>query len=170
MTGFLPRIIPAIARVTAAIAGVALISAVILLVSGIVFRLFGNPIAVTYEVMGLLAVVVLGLSFGDGQVAKAHVAIDLFTARLNKPAQLILEAVITLLSIATFIVVMYALWGYGVGQTKTGTTTELLKVPTWPWVFVLMFGFGVVVLALIQDFLKIIQAWITKTPLEDEQK
>lgn len=169
MRDILPRVIPAIARSSAAVAGVALLLVVVLLVSGIVLRLLGTPIAATYEVMGLLSVVVLGLSFGDGQVAKAHVSIDLFTARLNKPTQLVVEAVITLLSVVVFIVVMYSLWGYGLAQTKTGSTTELLKVPTWPWVFVLMFGFGVVVLALVRDFVRIIQAWITKTPQEEKR-
>lgn len=169
MRDFLPRVIPAIARTSAAVAGVALLLVVLLLVSGIVLRLMGTPIAVTYELMGLLSVVVLGLSFGDGQIAKAHVSIDLLTARFNNPTQRIVEAVITLLSIVVFLVVMYALWGYGLAQTKTGSTTELLKAPTWPWVFVLMFGFGVVVLALIRDFVRIIQAWIASTPQEEKR-
>jgi TRAP-type C4-dicarboxylate transport system permease small subunit len=169
MRDVLPRVTPAIARFSAAIAGFALVLVILLLVSGIILRLMGNPIAATYEVMGLLSVFVLGLSFGEGQIAKSHVSIDLFTARLNKPAQLIIEALTTLLSIGVFIVVVYALWGYGFAQTKTGSTTELLKIPNWPWVFVLMFGFVVVVLALIRDFLRIVQAWITNTSQEERQ-
>ena len=134
-----------------ALSGVILNLAVLLLVANVVLRFFGIQILGLYEILTALTVVMLGLSLGDSQREKQHVAIDLLTAKFPQRLQDALALVMTLLSIAVFAAIALALARYAGFQIKAATASEILKVPTWPALSALILGLVLLLVVLLVD-------------------
>lgn len=158
----LTRVSTRMAAALSVVAGVALMATIVLLLTNVVFRLLGSPLQGTYELVQLLAVVVLGLALAGAQVDRAHVAIDLAMKGRPLNVQLLAGAGVTVLSILIFGLLAVALWRYGQNQLAVGSGTESLGIPLWPWVMALMLGVVALVLVLVSDLVRILVAARTK--------
>src|SRR5690606_39878327 len=107
------------------------------------------------------SVMMLGLSLADAQRQKQNVAIDLVTARLPKRVQNAIAVFTTLLSGIVFAVIAIALMRYAGFQIDTGTTSELLRLPTWPALVALTVGIILVLCVLLVDLARQSESLIT---------
>lgn len=141
----------------AVVAAIALVAMMIVTVGNIGLRAFATPYGGTFEIVGMLAVVVNGLSLAEAQRHKSHIAIDIATDRLSTRIQLALAAAISVVGIVLFLLLSQQLLGYGLNLRGAGAVTESLKVPYWPLSLVLAVGVLGLVLALVSDLLQVVR-------------
>ena len=131
--------------------GVLLNVVILLIMANVVLRLVGLPIAGLYEIMAALSVMVLGLSLGDSQREKQHVAIDILTEKFSTRVQNGLSVLTTVLTIIVFSIITLAIIRYTSFQVAAGTASDLLSLPTWPSLAALIVGMVLLLLALLVD-------------------
>lgn len=151
-------------RLLAWLAGAGLVAMLVIIIGNYVLRLFGQPLAGTFELVSLMAVIVGALALGEAQVYKAHVAIDIVTARLPKKVQLVVGAIVTVASIVLMIQVVLALTIYSSSMTNSSSATDFLKMPVGAIVWILVIGFAGLALALLGDLGRIVRAWRDRRP------
>lgn len=151
-------------RVLASLAGLGLVAMLAVLIGNYVLRLFGHPLAGTYELVSLTAIVVGALALGEAQVYKAHVAIDIVTTRLPKKVQLVVGAIVTIASIVLMVQVVLALGIYSSSMTAARSSTDFLKMPIGTIVWILALGFIGLAIALLGDLGRIVRAWRDRQP------
>lgn len=149
------RLVARVTRGLAAVAGVTLLLMLAVTVGNMLLRAFATPYYGTFEVIGLMAVVVNGLALGEAQRRKSHVAVDIVMSRTPIRIQLIVGVAVTLLSVALFFLVSRQLVAYGLNMSAQGALTESLRIPFWPVTLVLAVGVAGLVLALVADLLAI---------------
>lgn len=150
----LTRVIRGITLLSVTVSGVILNVVMLLLVANVVLRLLNRPILGLYEVLTACTVVLLGLSLGDSQREKQHVAIDLVTARFPPRVQTGLVALTTALSVIVFTMIAVALLRYAALQVQAATASEILRIPTWPALAALIFGIFLLVSVLAVDLIR----------------
>jgi len=153
-----------VSRALASLAGLGLIAMLAILIINYVMRLFWQPLAGTYELVSLTAIIVGALALGEAQVYKAHVAIDIVTARLPKKVQLVVGAIVTIASIVLMVQVVLALGIYSSSMTAAGSATDFLKMPIGTIVWILAIGFVGLAIALVGDLGRIVRAWRDRKP------
>lgn len=151
-------------RVLAWLAGAGLVAMLAVIIGNYMLRLFWQPLAGTFELVSLTAIIVGALALGEAQVYKAHVAIDIVTARLPKKVQLVVGAIVTVASIVLMIQVVLALTIYSSSMTSSGSATDFLKMPVGVIVWILVIGFAGLALALLGDLGRIVRAWRDRRP------
>lgn len=151
-------------RVLAWLAGAGLVAMLAIIIGNYVLRLFWQPLAGTFELVSLTAIIVGALALGEAQVYKAHVAIDIVTVRLPKKVQLVVGALVTVASIVLMIQVVLALTMYSSSMTGSGSATDFLKMPIGVIVWILIIGFAGLSLALLGDLGRIVRAWRDRRP------
>lgn len=158
MSGLAAAVDGVIDRVITALAGIAAVAVLLMLlvtVGNIGLRLFAEPFNGTFEVVGMLSVVVNGLALAEAQRRKSHIAIDLLIERAPIRAQLAVGAVVTLISIVMFFLLAQNLVSFGLNLRDVGSVSESLRLPYWPLALVLAVGVVGLLLALVSDLTKI---------------
>lgn len=148
-------VVDKVAKALATVAGTALLLMLALTVGNIVLRLVATPYHGTFEIVGLLAVVVNGLALAAAQQAKSHIAIDLVMNRFSVRVQLYLGAIVSVVAIGLFVLLAQQLVSYGLNLRDQGAVTESLQLPFWPVALVLAAGVAGLALALVGDLLQI---------------
>ncbi|WP_456598990.1 TRAP transporter small permease [Blastococcus sp. SYSU DS0616] len=144
-----------VSRGLAVIAAAVLLVMMILTVGNIGLRLVATPWYGTFELVSLLAVIVNGLALADAQRGRSHIAIDLFMNKTPVRVQLIVGGLITVVSIALFVLLAQQLVAYGMNLRNQGALTDSLRLPFWPFSLVLAVGVGGLVLALVSDVVQV---------------
>lgn len=160
----LERLIDRVVRLLASLAGVTLLAMLALTVVNIAMRALATAFYGTFELVGLLAAVVVGLSLGVAQRERAHVSIDLVMSRVPVRLQLVVGAVVTLASAALFVVVAHQLWLYGLNLRDSGTLSETMRLEFWPVPLVVAVGAAGLVLALLADLSQIVRQFRAEEP------
>lgn len=153
--GVAERAIGWVARAQSAVAGVTLLLMLALTVGNVLLRALATPLFGTVELVGLMAAVVTGLALADTQRHHTHIAIDLLMSRRSPRTQLVVSALVTAVAAALFALVGWQLVRYGWNLRTRGAVTDSLRLPYWPVVLALSFGFAGLVLALLGDLLAI---------------
>lgn len=160
MTAVIDRII----TILAAIAAVAMLLMLVVTVGNIVLRLVAEPYNGTFEVVGMLSVVVTGLALAEAQRTKSHIAIDLLIEKAPIRAQLVVGAVMTVISGVMFFLLAQRLVSYGLNLRDAGSVSESLRLPYWPLALVLAVGVAGLLLALVSDLAQIGRNLRSETP------
>lgn len=155
LAGAVNGVIDRFITVLAGIAAVAVLLMLLVTVGNIGLRLFAEPFNGTFEVVGMLSVVVNGLALAEAQRRKSHIAIDLLIEKAPIRAQLVVGAVVTLISIVMFFLLAQNLVSFGLNLRDVGSVSESLRLPYWPLALVLAVGIAGLLLALVSDLTKI---------------
>ena len=123
------------------------------LVVDIILRLTTEKMAVlgTYELTELSMVLIVFLSFAVTQIDKENVHVTLFTDRFPYRAKAYVDGVISGLTSILCAVIFYASVLQGIGDTKSGITTAVLYIPTFPFVWIMAIGFLLLTIVLLVD-------------------
>lgn len=114
---------------------------------------FNSPLSATFEITGLLMVLVVFSSIAYVQSCKNHVVMDVVTGSLKEDNRLLLECATTLWSVAVCLLSMYTAARFAV-QTKN--ITPQLGFSIKPCVWFVVLGFGMLALTLIVDWLALL--------------
>ncbi|WP_298332022.1 TRAP transporter small permease [Haloactinopolyspora sp.] len=156
--------IDAVTDALAGAAGVALLLMVALTVGNIALRQIATPYHGTFELVGLLAVLVNGLALAAAQRSRTHVAVDLFMTRRPVRVQLVVGAIITTIAAVLFVLLTQQLVSYSLNLRDEGAVTESLRMPFWPMALALAVGVAGLALALVADLLAIRRNLRSSTP------
>ncbi len=114
---------------------------------------FNNPLSATFEITGLLMVLVVFSSIAYVQSCKNHVVMDVFTGTLSENNKILLESATTLWSVAVCLLSMYTAARFSL-QTKS--ITPQLGFSIKPCVWFVVFGFGMLSVTLAVDWLSLL--------------
>ena len=133
----------AVENLLAAIAGAMIVFAMVTVTLDVVFRLFGKSLWWSFEVTEFILVYIPLLTLPWLARRRAHIVIDIVTARLAPRAAMRLDVVTSLLAAAICVFVTY--WGAQATYTafERGIVgTGMVELPRWALLFVIPLGFG----------------------------
>jgi len=116
-----------------------LILMVVMVVASVIYRMCGHVIVGSYELTELFTVVAVAFALGYATLEKRDVIIDILIPKIPQRTRTILEAVMSLISLGTWAVIVWAGIGFMI-QTWLTEDTPMLEVPYLPFRFVWVFG------------------------------
>jgi TRAP-type C4-dicarboxylate transport system permease small subunit len=119
---------------------------------------FKMPWGGTYEVVGLLGAITIAFALGYTQKRKDHIVVDILTEKFSKWINRILDGISYFVTMIFFAIVSWQIFVWGTQIWKRGEVTETLKIAYYPFIFSVSFGFAVLSLTLLLDFLKNFQS------------
>lgn len=123
------------------IAGWAIVATMALVVGNVILRLFGSPVGGTYEWVGFLTALAIGLSLAYCAAQGGHVAITLFVDRLPPRVQAAIDSVTSLVVLFFLVLATWEIAAYATGMAASGEVAATTKVPVYPFVYVVAVGF-----------------------------
>jgi TRAP-type C4-dicarboxylate transport system permease small subunit len=120
------------------LAGVCFFSVMALVVSNIILRnVFKLPILGTVEIVGLLTVTGLGLALSNCEMQDFNTAMDVFTEKLPKKAQKIIDMFVYAISLVFFAIVVWRMFIFAGTSFANGRVTPTTSIPIFPFIFIL---------------------------------
>ncbi|UCE33820.1 MAG: TRAP transporter small permease [Deltaproteobacteria bacterium] len=129
------------------IAAVILGIMMMLTVVDVFFRYVLNaPLTGAIEVSELLMVVLVFPALGWIAIERSHIRVDLLVSTWPPRVQLIVEIIILLLTLGTFVIIT---WQSILESSQVDMTTSLLSIPEAPFHWVMTVGFAMLCLAIV---------------------
>lgn len=127
-------------------------------VADVVLRsLFRAPILGSFELTEFSLVVMAFLAIPWAAAKKVNVRVDLLVSRLAPKTQVVIGSVTCLMAL---IVTAFCAW-YTVPQAlyifRLGQESDMLKIPVYPFYLLVSFGFFLVFLILVADFIELVR-------------
>lgn len=121
----------------------------------VVFRLFNVPLIGSVEIVELLMIIVIMFGLAFSQERGAHISVQIIYDKLPKRIQKLLDLISFILSVGVTMVIAIIYFNIGVNSIQTNIrTTELLKIPLYPFEFLIALGFLLWFIQLIIAFVK----------------
>ena len=120
--------------------------------TNIVGRVFGKPILGIYEIVIFLFLATISMSIAFCAIQKGHVFIDMFTNKLPRQWQRVIDIVLMIPSIGIWGLATWQLFLLGDGFRVKGQLLASLHVPEYPIVWVQCLGFLLLCLVLLSEF------------------
>jgi TRAP-type C4-dicarboxylate transport system permease small subunit len=114
-------------------------------------RVFNNPILGAYEIVERTMLCAVFCAFAYGQTQKSHINMTLILARMGRVPQMILYAIMSILSTAMAAILAYAAGIQINSAYMAGTVTGMLHIPLWPFYIVECAAMVVFTITLIYD-------------------
>lgn len=116
-----------------------LIVMVVMVVASVIYRMCGHVIVGSYELTELFTVVAVAFALGYATLEKRDVIIDILIPKIPQRPRTILEAVMSLISLAMWAAIVWAGVGFMI-QIWLTEDTPMLSVPYLPFRFIWAFG------------------------------
>lgn len=141
---------------------VLMVMVLLVVVDVILRRFFNSPLPWSLEVIQVMLVIVVFFSVAYCGVQKAHVCIDVLTARIPQKARTIISIFTHILGIT---ILIYMAWGGSISalaRYHDNRVTGILPIPIYPFAFVVAFGCLLLALVLLVQLVSIILHKVTK--------
>jgi len=136
------------------VAAAGILALMTLTFSDVVLRsLFGTPVRGTYEVSGLIGLVMISFALGQTQVRRSHISVDLLPLLLPRRARAALSSMVYLVSLCLSLLFSWRSAVYAHSLYQIGETTQTEKIPFAPFEYTIAAGFAMLCLVLLVDFL-----------------
>jgi TRAP-type C4-dicarboxylate transport system permease small subunit len=141
------------------IAGIAIIAAVLLVVFNIILRIIpgANPILGTYEFVGFLTVLIIGLAIAHCAFQNCHIAVELLMDKLPRKARVVIDFIVHLVSVVFLAFASYEIAAYGKAMVETGMVSPTTKTPFYPFIYIAALGMAVLCVVLLVRMIKLTQ-------------
>ena len=156
---FLERLNAFLNKILLIVGGIAVLALMTLATANVVLRIFYAPIRGTYELVSLFGALVIAFALGYTQKRKDNIVVDILTERYPERLARVIDAFAYLVMTVFFTIVTWQVFIWGMKIWNTGELTETLKVIYHPFVLAVGFGFGVLALTTLIDFLNKILNW-----------
>lgn len=144
------NIIYRISDILNGLAGITLILLMILSFMDVALRFFFNrPIQGTYEVSGLLALIIISFALAKTQINRGHIRVDILFYILPKSGQKILGFLIDVLCLAMSVIICWQSFVYANSLRAIGEASQTQKIPFAPFEYIVATGFLVLSLVLL---------------------
>ncbi len=118
-----------------------------------IFGFLGQPIKGAYEVTGFLGALAACLAMAPTQQLRGHIAVTIFDRFIPRKARQILNFITQILLMGFVFLVIRQLVLLGLSLRLFGELSESLRLPFFPLIFIMAFGFGALALTLIAQLL-----------------
>lgn len=123
---------------------------------------FSRPITGSFELTQFMMVSLCALTFAQSQVAKANVAVDVVVNLFPKRVQAGFDAFAWFVGLVLVSLYCWRAFVRAKSLVAIGTTSPMLYIPIYPFVFVLAFGFGIMALVFLVDFINSLSQVVKK--------
>lgn len=150
----LERINPLIRGVNVVGAGALLVMVLITFVDVFLRYLFRRPMGFCVELVELILILLVYLGIAYTQLHGRHVSIDAITSHLSYKARAVIHVIVSFLGVG---IVSLLTWRAGVttyDYFNEGVSTFMLRVPFFYFAGVMTFGFALLWVVMLRDFLK----------------
>jgi len=118
-----------------------------------IFGFLGQPIKGAYEVTGFLGALAACLAMAPTQQIRGHITVTVFDRFIPKKVRQVLNLVARILLACFFLLIIRQLVLLGLSLRLFGELSESLRIPFYPLIFILAFGFGALFLTLLAQLL-----------------
>jgi TRAP-type C4-dicarboxylate transport system permease small subunit len=136
------------------VAGTGLVGVMLLTGADIVGRIFGFPVAGTYEIVSLAGGLIIGLALPATSRAGGHVSTDVLLGRIPEKAKLCLTVATRLIGIMVFLLAGYGMIMMGVRLKASGEVTAALALPFYYITYAIGGAFLVQALTLLSEMIE----------------
>lgn len=119
-------------------------------------KLFDSPILGSIEITQFMLAICVAFALAQCTIDRGHVSIDLFIGRLATRARARLGIVTGLLAFGSCVLVTWQLINYIFIIKEANNVSNVLKIPMWPFVGLVAFGFILFCIVLFVQFLEYI--------------
>jgi TRAP-type C4-dicarboxylate transport system permease small subunit len=138
------------------ISGFFLVAMVVLTCLDVVGRFFDHPFFGTYELVSLMAALVVVGTLPESHLKKGHFGVEIVANKFSPRIQNILELVTDSLSLALFCVVAWRMMLYGAKIQASGEVSMSLNLPEYIVIYMVGFGFVFFCLAILKNIVRIL--------------
>lgn len=139
------------------IAEVALACMILLTVADVVMRTGDAPIIGTYEMVGLLGAIIVGLANPFTAWAKGHIRVDFAILKLPRIPKGIVNGITRCAAIGFFLIVGWNLLVLGAEALKAGEVTPTRHIPFYPVIYAVGVSCFFQSVVLLCDIIKIVR-------------
>ncbi|MCL6478629.1 MAG: TRAP transporter small permease [Peptococcaceae bacterium] len=136
------------------IAGWAIVATMVAVVGNVVLRVFGHPLGGTYEWVGFLTALAVGLSLAYCAAMGGHVAITFFMDKLTPKAQAYVDIATGVIVLLFLLLATREITAYATSMVVSGEVAATTKVPIYPFIYLIAFGFVAYVLVMLNVILE----------------
>lgn len=123
------------------LAGFCMVLLMLLVVSNVVLRaVFKSPILGTYEYVGFLTAVMIGLALAYCAVQNGHIAIGLMVDRLCCRTQAGVDIMVNATALGFWGLAAWYIARYAGSMTASGVVSPTTQTPFYPFVYLVAFG------------------------------
>lgn len=119
-------------------------------------KLFDSPILGSIEITQFILAICVSFGLAQCTIDKGHVIVDLFVSRLTTRAKARLGIVTGMLAFGSCLLVTWQLFNYIFIIKENNNVSSVLKIPMWPFVALVTFGFVLFCFVLFIQFLEYI--------------
>lgn len=136
--------------------GVVVVLMLLLVADVVLRRFFNQPIRGSYELTQLIMAIVVFFTIAYCAAQKGHVAIEVLVARLPQRLQVVIEILMYLFSLGLWGLLSWGLSLQAINVWRMAETTNLLGLPSYPFVLVAVFGSALLTLVILIQLLSLL--------------
>lgn len=133
------RVVKGLSRLMYWISCVAIVSIMMLTVLDVTLRRLGTPIDFVFEVVVLLAAIVIGFALPQTSLDKGHVVMEFLNGKLSPRWQRVLNVATRCVGIVTFAIIGWNIIRIGNHLLEVKQVSAILEIPEFP----VAYGIGV---------------------------
>ncbi len=144
--------------------GIVALAAMMLITSADVLlrKLVNMPILGSNEIVQYMLAITVSLGFAYCALEKGHIIIDLLTSRLSSNARSTIYCVTGFLSLVLTSIITWQACIYITVLAKTEAVSPILSIPVFPFVGVVAFGFFLLTMVFLINFLEFLDEAMKK--------
>jgi len=132
------------------IAGICFFAVMMLIVANILLRsVLKHPILGTYELVGFLTALGVGLSLAHCAVQDGHIAVSLIIERVAKKIQAVVGIFVNLTSFGFWSLAVWYLCKYAGAMRTAGLVSSTAEIPVYPFIYLIALGLAGLCLVLL---------------------
>ena len=145
------------------VAAAALVLMMLVVCANVIGRsFFGEPVKGTVDIVGYLGAFVLAWALAYTQVRKGNISIEILMLRLSQRLQTLIDTVVYFICFVLFGIVSWQATKYALITWEGGLRSEVMKIPTGPFMLVVALGCIALTLVLLMDFLMSVNKAVRK--------
>ncbi len=138
------------------IAGLAIIAVMLLIVFNVILRTtVGTPILGTYEYVGFITVIIIGLAISHCAFQNSHIAVGFIMDKFPERVRIPVDFLIHLASIIFLALSSFHVFKYAQSMVLTGVVSPTTKTPIYPFICMAALGLAVLCAVLLVRMIKL---------------
>lgn len=137
----LTRLSLRVSRVLDQVAGWAVVATMVLVVGNVLLRLLGRPMGGTYEWVGFLTALAIGLSLAYCGAQGGHVAITMLVDKLPPKVQDSIDMITGTVVLLFLAMTSWEIAAYATTMYVSGEVAATTKAPIYPFIYIISIGF-----------------------------
>jgi TRAP-type C4-dicarboxylate transport system permease small subunit len=117
------------------IGGVTLTAVMLITVTDVILRIWGKPLAGTFELVAFCGAIVIGFSIPFTSWVRGHIFVDFLVLKFSPQTRKIFHGITRSMAIALFFLIGWNLMEMGADLQRSGEVSPTLQLPFYPIVF-----------------------------------